>query len=57
MMVKVGKTYKVFKTKMVKVVKVTDNVIHVVWTNGMVPLRQSDRLYPIDWVHHFVEVK
>lgn len=56
-MVKVGKTYKVFKTKMVKVVKVTDNVIHVVWTNGMVPARQSDRLYPIDWAHHFVEVK
>lgn len=56
-MVEVGKTYKVFNTKMVKVVKVTDNVIHVVWTNGMVPARQGDRLYPIDWVHHFVEVK
>ena len=55
-MVKVGKFYKVFNRKLVQVVKIEDNRIHVVWKNGMVPARQSDRLYPLDWAKHFYEV-
>ncbi len=56
MQVQVGKVYKVFGSKRVKVVKVDSNHIHAVHPNGMVPARQSDRLFPIDWSKHFTEV-
>lgn len=56
MKVETGKVYKIFGNKQMLVVKVTDTTIHAVWPNGMVPARQSDRLYPIDWAKHFYPV-
>lgn len=52
-MLETGKVYKVFGNKVQKVVKVTDTHIHTTWPNGMVPARQGDRLYPIEWVGYF----
>jgi len=55
MQVQTGKTYKVFG-KVQRVVKVDDRNIHTIWPNGMTPAQQADRLYPIEWAKHFVEV-
>ena len=55
MQVQTGKTYKVFG-KVQQVVKIDERNIHTIWANGMVPRRQSDRLYPIEWAKHFVGV-
>ena len=55
-MVKVGKLYKIFGNRKMKVVKVTDSHIYVIHPNGMTPRRQSDGMLPIEWSKHFVEV-
>jgi hypothetical protein len=56
MKVETGKVYKIFGNKQMLVVKVDRTNIHTVWPNGMVPARQSDRLYPIGWAKHFYPV-
>lgn len=55
MQVQTGKTYKVFG-KVQRVVQVDSHYIHTIWPNGMTPAQQADRLYPIEWAKHFVEV-
>lgn len=56
-MLEIGKLYNIFNaSKVQRVVKVTDTHIHTEWSNGMVPRRQADRLYPITWAKHFTEV-
>ena len=53
-MVEVGKKYQVFKSRYVKVVKVTDRHIEVVHAvNGQTPVRQADRFFPLSWEKHF----
>ena len=55
-MLEVGKLYKVFGEKVVKVYKIDEDYIHTMWPNGTFPSRQADRLFPITWEKHFVEV-
>lgn len=52
-MLEIGKLYKVFGEKVVKVYKVDQDYIHTMWPNGTFPSRQSDRLFPIGWTKHF----
>lgn len=56
-MLEVGKLYTVWGSKVQRVSRVTDNSIYVVWPNGQVPRRQSDRVYPITHAEKFVAVK
>ena len=56
-MVKVGTLYKIFGTRTMRVVKVDDKFIYAVHPNGMIPRRQSDGMFPIEWVDKFVEIK
>ena len=55
-MLEIGKLYKVFGEKVVKVYKVDQDYIHTMWPNGTFPARQADRMFPIGSAKHFVEV-
>ena len=52
-MLTIGKLYKVFGEKVVKVVEVDQDYIHTMWPNGTFPSRQADRMFPISWEKHF----
>ena len=52
-MLEIGKLYKVFGEKVVKVYKVDQDYIHTMWPNGTFPSRQADRMFPITWEKHF----
>lgn len=54
-MVEVGKTYLVYGSKYVKVARITNTHIYVVWaTNGSSPSRTCDRMYPLHKADKFV---